>query len=113
MTIHGGSLTVKGMRYFLLLCTLLLVSCGASRYTVTSFTVELHSFEAVDSVCRVERISSDLSTWSRLGLLDAASGDSIIQWFYVVDTSKMRGPDAVYILTSRGDSCFVFEGRRF
>lgn len=101
------------MRYFFLLGTfLLLIGCSVSRYSVTTFNMELRSFEEVDSVCRSERISSDLSKWGRLGLLDAASGDSIIQWFYVVDTSKMRGPDAVYILTSRGDSCFVFEGRR-
>lgn len=109
----GAFLNSFEMRYFLLLCALLLVGCSAPRYSVTTFNMELRSFEEVDSVCRVERISSDLSTWGRLGLLDAASGDSIIQWFYVVDTSKMRGLDAVYVLTSRGDSCFVFEGRRF
>ena len=57
-------------KIILLFIALLIYECGGPSYLMTRNFDKYYNIHQVDSICKVERIPSDLNKWSRMAMTD-------------------------------------------
>lgn len=67
-------------KIILLFIALLIYECGGPSYLMTRNFDKYYNMHQVDSVCKVERIPSDLNKWSRMAMTDDST--AFYQYMY-------------------------------
>ena len=67
-------------KIILLFIALLIYACGGPSYLMTRNFDKYYNIYQVDSVCKVERIPSDLNKWSRMAMTDDST--AFYQYMY-------------------------------
>lgn len=67
-------------KIILLFIALLIYACGGPSYLMTRNFDKYYNIHQVDSVCKIERIPSDLNKWSRMAMADDST--AFYQYMY-------------------------------
>ena len=67
-------------KIILLFIALLIYACGGPSYLMTRNFDKYYNIHQVDSVCKAERIPSDLNKWSRMAMTDDST--AFYQYMY-------------------------------